>query len=246
MLPRLTHRTRRVSRRPQPLVGRLPEQLVAAVAMSEEQRRTLFMMCSLLLDYPGAAFPERLAAVAEQLDAIEPTARKDVSLFLDAARARGHRGMETHYVETFDQRRRCSLYLSYYAVGDTRQRGTAILTFQQALRGLGYELRREELPDHLAVLLEAAAQASGPAHEQATELIAAHRDGVEVLRAALQQLDSPYMHLVRALCRALPAIDEDTVEAYLRLIRSGPPTELVGIGTPLPYPTHLKDHHVSP
>ncbi|MCF4006942.1 nitrate reductase molybdenum cofactor assembly chaperone [Corynebacterium uropygiale] len=228
------------------MVGRLPEQLIEAVPMGEEERRTLFMMCSLLLDYPGPEFPARLAAVREQLGCVEQTVRADIRAFLDEAHARGHRGMETHYVETFDQRRRCSLYLSYYAVGDTRQRGSAILAFQHSLYALGYELEREELPDHLAVLLEAAAHAHGELHAQATELIAAHRDGVEVLRAALEQLHSPYLHLVRALCRALPPIDEDTVEAYLQLIRSGPPTELVGLGTPLPYPTHLKDHHVSP
>jgi nitrate reductase molybdenum cofactor assembly chaperone len=39
-----------------------------------------------------------------------------------------------HYVETFDLRRRCALYLTYYQCGDTRKRGMAMLAFKTAYR----------------------------------------------------------------------------------------------------------------
>ena len=35
------------------------------------------------------------------------------------------------YVETFDHRRRCCLFLTYFAHGDTRKRGVALLKFKQ-------------------------------------------------------------------------------------------------------------------
>ena len=66
---------------------------------------------------------------------------------------------EEHYVETFDQRRRCSLHLSYYAVGDTRQRGAAILAFRQQLAALGVAGKDQLLANHLCVVLEALALA---------------------------------------------------------------------------------------
>ena len=222
-------------------VGIIPEDVTRSVTVSDDQRRTVAMAASLLLDYPGADHGEKIAAVDTQLDTLPPAIGAELAAFTDAARTLGLRGLQEHYVETFDQRRRCSLFLSYYSVGDTRQRGTAILAFRQALDQLGFEEQREELPDHLCVVLEAVALSEGNIHHQAVEMLAAHRDGLEVLRAALQHQNSPFVHLVIAVAMALPTIDAETTHNYLDLIRSGPPAELVGIGTPLPFPTAQPD-----
>ena len=40
---------------------------------------------------------------------------------------------------------------------------------------------------------------------------------------------------------SLPPIDQETADRYLDLITSGPPTELVGLGSPLPFPTTNPD-----
>lgn len=222
-------------------VGLIPDDITRPVTVTDDQRRITAMAASLLLDYPGGDLAEKLAAVDTHLDQLPPTIAAEFAAFTDAARGLGLRGMEEHYVDTFDQRRRCSLFLSYYSVGDTRQRGTAILAFRQALAQLGFEERREELPDHLCVVLEAVALSEGNQHAQTVELLAAHRDGLEVLRAALSGIGSPFAHLVVAVAMALPEIDAETTHNYLDLIRSGPPAELVGIGTPLPFPTAQPD-----
>ncbi|ANE03757.1 nitrate reductase molybdenum cofactor assembly chaperone [Corynebacterium crudilactis] len=224
-------------------VGKVPEHFVPRISMTEAQRRIVFMLNSLLLDYPEEGFVDKLDAVEAQLDALPLPVAAQVVEFIDAARISGPRAMQETYVETFDQRRRCSLFLSYYAVGDTRQRGTAILAFRQTLQQLGFESQRDELPDHLCVVLEAAALAEPSLFDAATEVLAAHRDGIEVLRAALDNLDSPYRFLVTSLCQALPEITEETANSYLELITSGPPAEMVGIGTPLPFPTSQPDIH---
>lgn len=222
--------------------GKLPENFTRPVKLREAQRRSLFMMASLLLDYPADnRYLEILAVTAEQAGELPPAVARELTEFLEAARRLGLRGLQTHYVETFDQRRRCSPYLSYYAVGDTRQRGAAILAFRQQLQALGFELAREELADHIGVILEAAATGDRNAHRGATEILSAHRDGIEVLRAALEHLNSPFAYLVIALTMGLPEIDKSTADSYLELIRTGPPAELVGIGTPLPFPTHQPD-----
>ncbi|ALP49890.1 nitrate reductase molybdenum cofactor assembly chaperone [Corynebacterium glutamicum] len=223
--------------------GKIPDHFVPRISMTEEQRRVVFMMNSLLLDYPEEGFVDKLNAVEAQLDVLPLPVAAHVVEFLDAARVAGPRAMQEAYVETFDQRRRCSLFLTYYAVGDTRQRGTAILTFRQTLQQLGFESERDELPDHLCVVLEAAALADSSLFDAATQVLSAHRDGIEVLRAALDNLDSPYRYLIMSLCQALPEIDEETANSYMELIRSGPPAEMVGIGTPLPFPTSQPDIH---
>ena len=43
------------------------------------------------------------------------------------------------YVETFDLRRRTSLYLTYYLHGDTRKRGMALLHLRRLYRAAGLE-----------------------------------------------------------------------------------------------------------
>ena len=221
--------------------GVVPDDSIPAVQMTEQQRQVPYMAASVLLDYPDEHLAEKIAAVESQLDMLSLPVQAELTAFLDAVRVLGPRGIEEHYVETFDQRRRCSLFLSYYAVGDTRQRGAAIVAFRQQLEALGFEQVRDELPDHLCVVLEAAALSSGAAHVTATEILSAHRDGLEVLRAALEGLHSPFAHLIRAVCMSLPPIDQETADRYLDLITSGPPTELVGLGSPLPFPTTNPD-----
>lgn len=223
--------------------GPLPETLVSPVASTDEQRRLTSMACALLLRYPGPDFVAHLGAVEKQLPELPPAIAAELAAFTDAARSLGQLGAEEHYVETFDQRRRCSLNLSYYAVGDTRQRGAAILAFRQQLAALGIEELSDELPDHLCVVLEALALADASVTDNAVAMVASHRDGIEVLRRALSDLGSPYAHVITALCMALPEMAPETVQSYVNLIRQGPPAELVGIETqPLPFPTAVPQH----
>ena len=140
-------------------------------------------------------------------------------------------------METFDQRRRCALSLTYYSHGDTRSRGIAILAFKEVMRRRGFEAARDELPDHLPVVLEFCALDESDIGGQ---MLAANREGLEVLRTALRSAGSPYSHLLEALVLTLPEPDERTLAGYRRLVSQGPPTEVVGAGdldaTPFPVP----------
>lgn len=220
--------------------GRIPQDFVAPVEVTDAQRQTVAMAASVLLNYPGADFEERVHAVESSLAELPADVQCDFGAFLTGARRLGRRGLEEHYVEIFDQRRRCSLFLSYYAVGDTRQRGMAIVSFQEQLESLGFSIASDELADHLCVVLEAVALSAGEGHARAVELLASHREGLEVLRTALSHFNSPYVHLIVAVCRALPEVGQDTAQKYLDLIRTGPPAEMVGIAD-LPFPTTQPD-----
>ena len=125
--------------------------------MDPQDARGVRMAVSVLLDYPGDDFETKLDAVEEALADLPKPASASLATFVSYARAAGLRAMQTTYVETFDQRRRCALGLTYYTHGDTRGRGQAILAFKEILRRAGFEMEREELPDHLPVVLEFAA-----------------------------------------------------------------------------------------
>lgn len=133
---------------------------------------------------------------------------------------------QQHYVETFDMRRRCSLYLTFWTAGDTRNRGTAILEFTAAYRRAGLAPPEEELPDHLAVVLEFAATAD---QRVGTALLLQHHAGLTLLEKALDEQPTTYAKAVEAVLSTLPAPTETTLRAAARTAATGPPQESVGL-----------------
>jgi nitrate reductase delta subunit len=133
---------------------------------------------------------------------------------------------QSAYVDTFDLRRRCCLYLTYYSHGDTRKRGMALLRFSAAYRSAGADFVGGELPDHLAVVCEFAATTD---LQLGLRLIAENRPGVELLRTSLADLASPWTDVLDAIRAALPPPAPYDVQKALELARTGPPEEEVGL-----------------
>jgi nitrate reductase delta subunit len=190
----------------------------------------------LLLDYPDAAHGERLPILRHEVRSLPAPVREAITGFLDAIEPLEPAERERRYVATFDLKRKCCMYLSYYAAGDTRRRGAALVTFLEAYRAAGWEFDAAELPDYLPAVLEFAARSGSPI---ADRLLSSHREGIEVLRAALLAIGSPYAGLIEAVGMALAEIDERTRERYLRLINEGPPSESVGLGGPVELPPFI-------
>ena len=199
---------------------------LAPLRLTAEQRARVHMLASLLLDYPDAAWFARLGELREHVDALPPAIGELFAGFIATAEAEGELAWQRLYVTTFDLKRKCSLYLSYYATGDTRRRGVALVTFLEAYRAAGWEFDADDLPDFLPAVLEFSA-CSGS--EIADGLIASHREGIEVLRAALEGMNSPWAAVVRGITLSLPSIDARTRDRFLELINEGPPTETVGL-----------------
>lgn len=209
---------------------KLPDAL-APVSLNGAQRSTVHMLASLLLDYPDMQWHERLDVFEASAATLPKAVAEPLQRFIVRAREIGASGLQQMYVTTFDLKRKCSLYLSYYATGDTRRRGTALVTFLDAYRAAGWEFDAAELPDYLPAVLEFSARSRS---DVADAVLAAHREGIEVLRAALEGMDSPWADIVRAITLSLPKVDQRTRERVLALVSEGPPTETVGLSLPMP------------
>jgi nitrate reductase delta subunit len=181
---------------------------------------------SLLLAYPGDGLASRLDLLRDVAAAAGPRVGGPLLRFLDYAASTAPYELAAEYVATFDHRKRCCLFLTYYAYGDTRKRGMALLRLKQVYAAAGLRLADDELPDHLAVMLEFSAIA-GPAAGRA--LLLEHRAGLELLRLALHDIASPWASVLDSISATLPALRGDERQAVARLAAQGPPEEQVGL-----------------
>ena len=195
-------------------------------------------LASVLLQYPTAALFDGLSELDAFAVATSPRqARTAFARFLAWLRATAPDDVAQHYVQTFDLRRRCALYLTYYRYGDTRKRGMAMVEFKAAYRAAGLVPAEEELPDYLPMVLDFAA-----AHPRGEKLLRAHRADLELLLRALRDAGSPYADVVAGVCAMLPALRRPDLALVRRLSEQGPPGEEVGLDAdtaPFAPPTYL-------
>ncbi|MFZ0157843.1 MAG: nitrate reductase molybdenum cofactor assembly chaperone [Kineosporiaceae bacterium] len=205
----------------------LPTRLRRAVRpLPEDRLRLAWQAISLLLEYPSEDLLALRSAMSEAIAPLPALVGDPLRRFLDHLGTRPLRELQESYVATFDTDRRHCLYLTYFAHGDTRKRGLALVQVKQAYRRAGLDPTGEELPDHLCLVLEFGASADV---EGAWRMLNDHRPGVEMLRIALQEAASPWADVAVALCATLPALHGDDADAVQRLIVQGPPAEDVGL-----------------
>jgi nitrate reductase delta subunit len=195
-------------------------------AVSEAEQVIALQAASLLLGYPDAALYAELPLLREAAGGL-PAGPAEALLAMVAHLE----GVSTHeaeqaYVDVFDLRRRCCLYLTYYAFGDTRKRGMALLKFTHTYKSAGRPLVSDELPDHLSVVCEFAASVDLAA---GLGLLAENRAGLELIRLALSDIGSPYVHALDLVRAVLPDPAPRDLERAMELARTGPPEEEVGL-----------------
>jgi nitrate reductase delta subunit len=205
-------------------------------SLTERQLAVAWQAASLLLDYPDErllADLDTIRAASQELPAALGDPLRELLLEL---RGTPLTDLQAAYVETFDTRRRNSLFLTYFAHGDTRKRGVALLRFKQTYLRSGLVLDPEsdrggELPDHLCVVLEYAATVD---QRLGWGLLMDHRAGLEILRMSLRDAGSPWAAAVELVTATLPPLRGDEMDAVRRLAADGPPEEEVGL---TPYAT---------
>ena len=185
-----------------------------------------FKLASVLMQYPTAALLQGVDHLVAAASGSSRPGREAFGRFMGWLRATPPDEVARHYVETFDLRRRCALYLTYYRYGDTRRRGMAMLAFKAAYRAAGFEpvTQDGELPDYLPLVLDFAAL-----HPRGERLLCAHRADLELLLRALRQAASPYADVLEAVCAQLPGLGRPDLARVRRAWQEGPPREDVGL-----------------
>lgn len=195
-------------------------------ALPPEQLTIAWQSASLLLDYPDESLLDRLDLVRSASHELPASVGEPIRRLVVHLETTPLPELQADYVATFDSRRRCNLFLTYFLHGDTRKRGMALLRFKQTYLRSGYLLDESELPDHLCVVLEYAATVD---QELGRALLLDHRAGLELLRLSLRDSGSPWAPAVEAVTATLPPLRGDERDAVRRLAAEGPPEEEVGL-----------------
>jgi nitrate reductase delta subunit len=195
-------------------------------AVNDTERVIALQAASLLLGYPDGFLYDRLPLLRAAAGCLPEAAGAPLLRMVEHLQTTGQGQAERDYVDLFDLRRRNCLYLTYYAFGDTRKRGMALLRFTHAYKAAGFALVGDELPDHLSVVCEFAASGD---MTSALDLLAQHRAGVELIRLALSESASPYVDVLDVVRAVLPGPAPRDLDRARELARAGPPAEEVGL-----------------
>jgi nitrate reductase molybdenum cofactor assembly chaperone NarJ/NarW len=192
----------------------------------QNAKATAYKLCSLALQYPDDELlcaRSELAATARGLACGK--ASEHLQRFFAWWAQCSALELCQHYVECFDLHKRSSLYLSFYALGDRRDRGLALLRLKKLYRAAGLPLESSELPDYLPVMLEFA----GSAPQQGELVLAEHRAAIELVRLSLAERESPYAGVFDCLGALIGGLSTTQRSKLERMVAEGPPNELVGL-----------------
>ena len=92
---------------------------------------TARMIASSLLVYPDERFLERREEFEHIASKLESSYGNPLIEFFSVTSGISLDEIQRHYVEIFDMRRRCSLFLTSWTHGDTRNRGMALIYFKE-------------------------------------------------------------------------------------------------------------------
>lgn len=216
------------------------ERAATARRLATREHAVAHRAAALLLEYPTEELVGLLPTLRAALADVRPEVADPLRRVVDHLAGRPVGDLAAEYVATFDLKRRCSPYLTYFAYGDTRRRGVALVEFKQAFRDAGFAVTDDELPDHLAVVLELCGTGDEAGRATGIGLLLAHRAGLELLRLALLDARSAWADVLVAVSATLPPLGGDDREAVARLAAEGPPDEDVGLdGYPGPQPVTI-------
>ena len=167
-----------------------------------QARKELWSLLSRLLDYPQADFftpANRQLITASTV--LSSTEQMELTEIYDQLAAPSQLQRESHYADLFELNRRYTLYMSYYKMSDSRERGTVLAKLKMLYEMFGVAEATSELADYLPVMLEFFAYADFSDDERLADLqlaINVIEDGTHALlqRAAANQ-DDPYLRLVK-------------------------------------------------
>lgn len=169
--------------------------------------RDTFAILSRLIDYPEAdTFSMALRQQLVKDQALSTATRGEILSLFDELASLSLIKRQEMYAHLFEMNRRYTLYMSYYKMTDSRERGTVLARLKMLYEMFGVSEATSELSDYLPLLLEFLAYGNyedDPRRQDIQLALSVIEDGTyTLLKNAVTDSDNPYIQLIR-LTRSL-------------------------------------------
>lgn len=160
-----------------------------------------FTYLSRLLDYPQAALltPAFVQGVRDEY--AETPHKAELLAIIAELQQEPLAQLQTHYVGLFELNNRYTLYMTYYKLTDSRERGQVLARLKMLYEMFGVQVRGTELSDYLPLMLEFLAFSDWQTDRRQQDLsllFAVIEDGThELLDRAEAELRDPYFRLLQ-------------------------------------------------
>ena len=184
---------------------------------------------SLILSYPTpelqSAMPE-IGGVLVSETRLTAAAQRDLRPLVEGLSLRDIYDLQEEYVMLFDRSRTLSLNLFEHVHGESRDRGTAMVSLVETYHDAGFDPISTELPDHLPVLLEFLATRPAP---EAREMLADAAHIFATLAKRLERRDSAYGAVFAALRQLSDTMADAQTVALMLGLPEDDPTDLTAL-----------------
>lgn len=160
-------------------------------------------LLSRLIDYPEkTTYADQL--LPEVIDQYPKTDQKaELVTIVQELSQQTHLAQQEHYAALFEMNKRYPLYMSYYRMADSRERGVLLAKLNMLYEMFGVSVKSRELVDYLPMLLEflVFGRFKGDSRNQDVSLaFQVIEDGTyHLLKNAAAKIDDPYIRLVRVI-----------------------------------------------
>ncbi|GIP47178.1 hypothetical protein J53TS2_07690 [Paenibacillus sp. J53TS2] len=136
-----------------------------------EAKRIGLVVAAKLLGYPDDVYPEILRETAEAVSEVEDlTLRSRLETVIRPLQSLPLRELREKYVWTFDWKEKTGLYLTAHELGDSRERGAALILLKHIIGDAGFVAAAGELADYMPLLYELLAMRPDHVHVRALDL----------------------------------------------------------------------------
>jgi nitrate reductase delta subunit len=179
--------------------------------------RRILAVLSLLIDYPTAdTFTGTKRNLIEQDKVLSKDDRRDLLEVFDQLAQPTLLKQQTNYTGLFEMNRRYTLYMSYYKMTDSRERGTVLAKLKMLYEMFGVAETTSELSDYLPLMLDFLAVGDyldDPRRKDIQLALSVIEDGTyNLLKNAVVDSDNPYIKLVKLIRKIVGSYVETEVK----------------------------------
>lgn len=158
---------------------------------------TCYQLVAFLLQYPSEEMVAAIPEVENEMQLVSDEAiYRPLQDFISNVTTISLEEWVNQYVEQFDFGKKTNLYVTYFKMGEQKERGLELLKLKQFYEAAGFQMTEKELPDYIPLMLEFSAHVSQAIRKV---LWMSHEQAIWEIKDKLLHTNSVYLSLFNLL-----------------------------------------------